>query len=484
MNTFYDAHGNDLWASVFGDVWSIVIISPVASVTSVHDLTGVIQVAGTLPATSARTQASDLIGAIYVTGSVPYVAASTYALTQLGATTHTAQATPGSVVTTPLPASATISVAATYHAPTTWTLAGSVTGVINLLGSLPATSSHTRVAVVAPQIIVTTSVATLPAVTTTALNTFSSITVVAQVSPLSVDTRVTDTTGFITVVSQTSPITVYTYLIDPAPLVVATTQQAFDQVNVDYAVHGTSRITWTLQPRFTEPPYTFQLQAANGNDIWHDVGDPATTAWEAFDDMPRLCGGTDRSLRYRVKLQTIRGIYYSQPATTLGQLTFRQWGHFREIIRKAQLDVRRRHLQSFPGYVLKRQLQGDRCPDCYDQYTGGTTNSDCPTCNGTSYVPGYWVAGVHALIDLSAVNEQTWQRIEQGTGSQSQLRGRFIGLPELRPRDIWVSTDSDRRYHVSRVSHAATINQVPLITDADLTLLPADDVAYAIDELP
>lgn len=41
-------------------------------------------------------------------------------------------------------------------------------------------------------------------------------------------------------------------------------------------------------------------------------------------------------------------------------------------------------------YVFNRMRDGARCPDCWDEITQELCASDCPTCNGTGYIQGYY----------------------------------------------------------------------------------------------
>jgi hypothetical protein len=223
----------------------------------------------------------------------------------------------------------------------------------------------------------------------------------------------------------------------------------------------------------------FQLQASRGGgDIWVDVGAEAENTCYALDDERRLYG-QDMRLLYRVVLTTPRGTYTSDEATVLGDLTRRQWLQAREMIRTLQLDSR--GLECFQGFLLKRKIEGTKCPVCLDQMTGGITNSDCETCKGTGFVDGYFTAIDASMYDLSPTIRETHNRRSVGTITDGAVLGRFVGLPLIHNRDVWVDAKSDRRYAIGNVQHISEMNQVPLAVTAELRLLEFSDIVYQIE---
>jgi hypothetical protein len=62
----------------------------------------------------------------------------------------------------------------------------------------------------------------------------------------------------------------------------------------------------------------------------------------------------------------------------------------------------------------------------------------------------------------------------------SVIQARFLGMPLIYSRDLWVNKNSDLRYIIHSIKQLAHVGGVPIITMAELRLLPADDIAYLI----
>jgi len=264
------------------------------------------------------------------------------------------------------------------------------------------------------------------------------------------------------------------------PLTRSTT--GIDRIYVDYAVAGSARITWGVRDTLRDPlPWDFQLQVSKdgGGDTWTDVGSEVRNTYYALDDTQRQYG-KGFTLAYRVVLTTPWGTYTSEEAQVLGLLSKRQWLQARAIIRRTLLDPR--GLERLPGYLMKRKLYGTVCTECVDPITGGITNSDCSTCDGTGKVGGYWTAAENTMFDLFGEKEDT-KRSERGTVNDVALVGSFVGIPLMHRNDVWIDANSDRRYVISRVTPVSKLNRVPLIVKAELRLVEFGDVIYTIDPM-
>ena len=259
----------------------------------------------------------------------------------------------------------------------------------------------------------------------------------------------------------------------------------FRRVEVDYLVAGGARVTWELQPHFREPtPYTFQLQVnpgrgepSSGSDpaLWTNTG-VSTGGYTAIDPQQNQWG-KDLRVVYRVLLTTANGLYISPTAQVLGKLTTRQWLLARAIVRRLDLQVKRQSLDTYPGYLLKRRYCGPVCT-CTDDVLGGCNDSSHLPCYGTGILGGYWQAATHTLYNLQPQSRDLQRDGDRGTIDDQMVTGRFLGLPSLEQRDVWIDAHSDRRYIVHRVSNVAEMSQVPILVEAELRLAPFGDVIY------
>jgi hypothetical protein len=254
----------------------------------------------------------------------------------------------------------------------------------------------------------------------------------------------------------------------------------FARVTVDYMIRGVARVEWLLQPRFIEQgPYQFQLQASRiGGRDWENVGTSQTGIYYALDDTRRLYG-QDRRLLYRVEMTTGVATHFSGEAEVIGKLTMRQWLQAREIVRK--LALASRGMESFDGWLFRRRVDGQRCTKCLDTLTGGIRNSDCATCKGSGFIDGFFLTSPVTMYDLSPDFRETHNRGNTGTTTPAVVPARFVGLPLIHNRDVWIDKYGDRRYHIHQVRHLSEMNQVPLAVEAELRPAEFTDVIYQIE---
>jgi hypothetical protein len=257
---------------------------------------------------------------------------------------------------------------------------------------------------------------------------------------------------------------------------------AFDRLRVDYVVVGGARVSWDLNRHFIDPgPYTFQLQVGHTGleqaDDWLDVGDPIVDTYFAFDLDQRLFGKLMET-HYRVRLVTPVGTYYSNPQSTEGVLSTKDWLAYREIARKEQL---RHRVQTSPiGFLLKARRYGPRCPVCADQFTEEVTRTNCTTCYGTGFLNGYFAPLSACYADVSLQQNREHRDPNVGMQKQDVITARFIGDPQLYSYDVWINGASDERYYFHTVSSKAHVRGVDLIFEAELRLAPFTDVIYQL----
>jgi hypothetical protein len=259
---------------------------------------------------------------------------------------------------------------------------------------------------------------------------------------------------------------------------------AFARVHTDFLVEGNSRVTWTLRDRFAGPaPYTFQLQVGESAnplaDDWRDVGAAVVNTFTATDPERRALG-KQLTVHYRVRLtDAADNVYYSAPATVLGDLNQRDWLNAREMLRQQRLRLRQ--FAGVRGFLLKRKRSGTPCPRCVDVEANMVTDSRCPVCRGTRFLAGYFRAmpAQYADPETGAVVEKHTAGPE-GWSAPIQAQALFLGTPFLTTGDLWVDAVSDLRYHIDSVKAKARVRGVPLLLEVTMMPLPLQDVAYSI----
>lgn len=232
-----------------------------------------------------------------------------------------------------------------------------------------------------------------------------------------------------------------------------TADRVFKRLAIDAhfspVVDGSVLVEWALEKSFVSGvrgPFTFVLErgfAANDNDFTA-VAQTVDQPW-AYDNQPVFPQkGTD--VFYRVRLIDGTGAEYVSQAQAVGVY----WGRYdfslaREIVRKEFLLQRKR--AGVQGWLLKRRLYGQACPDCVDPDTLQVTDPDCDTCYGTGVAGGYYDPFEYWVI------MNPTQRLRKLDGDQGLLTEtvetvRSLAYPRPTSNDVWVHYHTDQRYIV------------------------------------
>jgi hypothetical protein len=258
----------------------------------------------------------------------------------------------------------------------------------------------------------------------------------------------------------------------------------FHEVHVYPNYPTGSVVQWSLLDGMTDSgPWAWTLQASHSG---NPAADDWVTAVTGVDDIntltdpgQRAWSFTERTF-YRVKLQTAAGVYYSLPALSDGALTGQDRLYYREIVRAERLRIRKG--AGVTGALLKRKWWGVRCqnPGCIDPDTQEVRNPRCPVCFGTGWQGGYFPAIAYEMeIDNDVT--QLSQSAKAGTSNTGTgPTSRSLAAPALRTMDVFVDTNTGKRWKLSPVAVAAAIRHVPLILQVKIEPVGPNDVIYAV----
>ena len=110
-------------------------------------------------------------------------------------------------------------------------------------------------------------------------------------------------------------------------------------------------------------------------------------------------------------------------------------------IRKQEEVLFREHVGRL-CWLFKKRTFGQRCPNCYEEFSQRKRRSHCPTCYGTSYAGGFhYPIQTWVQFDPSPESEQL-----QATGKMEQTNTTARGLwfPVFSPGDVVVEATNDR----------------------------------------
>jgi hypothetical protein len=113
------------------------------------------------------------------------------------------------------------------------------------------------------------------------------------------------------------------------------------------------------------------------------------------------------------------------------------------------LAIGLKKLNGGPVALLKRQRWGPRCTKCYDKYTKENVRSNCTTCFGTGFSPGYHApVGTMLRRSPSAVETAT---APEGKVDVNVLQMWLLDAPAVEADDVIVFLRDNRRFLVTKM---------------------------------
>lgn len=241
-------------------------------------------------------------------------------------------------------------------------------------------------------------------------------------------------------------------------------------------------VEWELSPHFKDPaPYNFTLQSAifeAPDTDWQDVVGPVADVY-FLQDNTTVSTEFNSWLHYRVKLETNNGTYYSPPISTRETFAeYKDYARWRGMIRAWQRALK---LAGNQGFLLKKRLSGTPC-SCVDPLTGESTDPNCPTCDGTGFVEGYYPAVDCTMAQLE--RGKLHQTIRPPLGSVvegNNFVGVMLAFPLLFEQDVWVNRANGKRYFIHTIADQLIWKGVPVVQQVELRLAPLSDPVYKVD---
>lgn len=253
----------------------------------------------------------------------------------------------------------------------------------------------------------------------------------------------------------------------------------FTRLETAVRTYGGTVIAWELNKLFrANAPLTFNVYASrSGVGGWSLVASEQDACLAV--DPYRWLYAVAPHLFYKVILRDADGNEYeSHVHQMLSDFNQHDMAIVRDMLRKETLRNTRYAGQH--GYLLKRRRWGTLCTVCTDWDTGEVKNASCTTCYGTGFVGGYF-RPVHYWVSPSApgVKRRTEHQPEAQAVTEDRVRAvRGINCPWLDSYDVWVESNTDRRYFVHSVQEITYRDMAIIFDPIELRLAPATDIIY------
>jgi hypothetical protein len=257
----------------------------------------------------------------------------------------------------------------------------------------------------------------------------------------------------------------------------------FERVMVDHVVRGTTRVWWRLSPLMvTAPPHIFRLEASYvgtpGALDWVQVAEEQDATYLTYDTTRELTG-KHLLTHFRVVLVAGGQTFYSNAVPIWGLLSQNNWVVAREIVRKHTLHQK---TTGIAGYLLRRMRYGDTDPGSVDVLTAAQLSSFRRTSWGTPFKVGY-----HPPVQFDIEIKPPTIRETRGGADPASYSAKpdvmtitALAFPQAIMEDVWVNASTDERWRFGDIVRVSTLQGVPLIVEAELRLIPHNDIVYEI----
>lgn len=237
---------------------------------------------------------------------------------------------------------------------------------------------------------------------------------------------------------------------------------------------------WRVRGGFNDPsPWRFSVQMAPSQEgEWKDVAGPVDDAF-AIRTGGSLRVNKSDVLFFRVRLETPKGVYFSETKTPYGDMRRDEFLIAADIMRREVL-----HMRGMAGVecrVWSASNYGPRCTKCLDPVTGHVRDSHCRFCFGTGFDPAYR-GPFSAWCTFSENNQHKLSEGQDGNGMSEEKRFsvRMINSVPVKKNDILHDDRSGKRYYVNDVQIAAELRRVPLVQTLLVSEIATTDAAYGV----
>ncbi len=250
----------------------------------------------------------------------------------------------------------------------------------------------------------------------------------------------------------------------------------FDWVRVYPVYDQAYEIVWELRGAGARGRYKFLVQRSANAQDWEDVAN-------VVDELHVLDSEVPASIRhvqlyYRVEVESPLGeITVSEPVIVFNNPEKRTFLIAKEIIRRG--NILHTKMNGVEIAAIKRKTWGTECTKCHNPILGGTIDSKCTVCFGTSFVGGFHTpVYTYGHIDPLPVVER--EGVNTGNTDLSETSMTMLNYPLLRKGDIIVELHSNNRWYI-KVIQLTEMKRFPVRQNARVSLIERSDVVYELE---
>lgn len=199
--------------------------------------------------------------------------------------------------------------------------------------------------------------------------------------------------------------------------------------------------------RSGSPEGPWEQRLAGGIDVYNYSDVLPTTPTAGVGDVNQL--SLTRGIFYKVVVTPPSGC--DNQAFVVSEVEPRLDGKQRLLKRKILRDesMAFKKLNGVEVAVVKRMHWGPRCTKCFDKYTKEVVRSNCTTCFGTGFAPGYFAPIL--TLGRRGTLPASKQVAPQGVAEFRPTQVTLLDIPKVEPDDVLVFLKDNRRFVVKVV---------------------------------
>jgi len=211
--------------------------------------------------------------------------------------------------------------------------------------------------------------------------------------------------------------------------------------------HDSLLVRWSLSPTtYPLDQIEFEIFRSLGSaGPWDFIGTAEPGAFHFYDfdiEGPH----TYRNFYYIVRIADTKGAGFVDSSPEV--LTHDPDNIAIELVRKKNVYLTVRG--GIRGAVLSRKRWGAKCPRCWNKERQLPSDADCLVCYGTGYARGYCEPVITPAGVMGPTNKEYAEVIGKVEIGQSGFE--ISNMPLVEPKDIFIDTILDERYHIDRVT--------------------------------
>ena len=258
----------------------------------------------------------------------------------------------------------------------------------------------------------------------------------------------------------------------------------FSSVDVLKTKENFYYIEWDITPEGSESVDDFNFE------IWWSR-DPASGFLSVLDagGDPVIIDGAVGPLSYTHQIKQydfnqdnyykVKSILKASPNTELFSTTvfigmFNDGVH--ETMRYAE-DLLYSYYHGEPCLLIKKKSFGARCPNCWSPERQQQVRTHCDTCKGSGYVTGYYQAITQQISFDSDPKKSDSQREFENVFDT--IRARISNYPLVRPKDLIVNLDNNKRFVISHVE----TTKLPRLSELEESTIRLSKQNYILSQL-